>query len=650
MEFGTSPLDSGGSSIPTLSDGRSTNIGVTSTNNNDMLRHSTSVLSTLSVLPSVDSFPDPKRSRSMKLEDKLHRMRGLAALHLRDMVHREMELEKERQELLHPPVGNPPRGHARRKLEEAFARAREHKRHKMKCVLADHNSIVWRLEAEVEQERLSRERRERLAYNQRYKSETYTAARDAISRVLDIVHLTVERNRFERIVWPRRRAARRFLLEISYKENERERHTLIRKLREEGIVSHDLVWHPRREEMVELSLRARVVEIESGFEMNQNSVKTAENQNSTKWQISVDGIDPILGTSYGLKVPLPEEMWAFVDTSVPAKPCDAVRVLSRYKHMEDFFHSILSHLYLTRSKLDRRKLNLQWRPVLSEKEQMEMKEAQTRKKSKNKKRSTLRKDAQGDNNVSGKTKSRGKVKARHGAKAFMPQTHPKSVFHARELEDKRLQHRLQPPEVGNVAETELRQKSHFRRQIVYTHGTNEAMLPFVDEFMTVFFRYARADERSSRNVSITGPRLSPAGFVAILLDAGLISKSPEKIGKSRPNGPNAGANLKSQQTRQVAVAEKALRVSCGEVGPSPARASFCDFVEAFVRWTYVVRGWDVSIEYRTESFANLLQITAESLVHALQVKSWPVVEQRSYEDHLEFLRQINSINGCDRYD
>jgi hypothetical protein len=113
------------------------------------------------------------------------------------------------------------------------------------------------------------------------------------------------------------------------------------------------------------------------------------------------------------------------------------------------------------------------------------------------------------------------------------------------------------------------------------------------------------------------------------------------------------SRLHQKQMREVAVAEKALRtsssrgaggtplVAAGRPDPPPIRASFCDFVEALVRWTYATRGWGVAAEHRTdESFANLLRITIESLVVALRVGSWPEIEQRSHDDHLAFLRQI----------
>ena len=105
-----SPLDGGGSSLPELLD------------RSAALQSSTSTLSTLSVLPNVDAFPDPKRSAKLAPRTRLHRLRGLAALHVRDMVAREMELERASRGA--PPVRrNPPRA-AKAKLEAAFARAR----------------------------------------------------------------------------------------------------------------------------------------------------------------------------------------------------------------------------------------------------------------------------------------------------------------------------------------------------------------------------------------------------------------------------------------------------------------------------------------------------------------------------------------------
>ena len=43
-----------------------------------------------------------------------------------------------------------------------------------------------------------------------------------------------------------------------------------------------------------------------------------------------------LGTSWGIRIPLPEDMESFIDTSAPAQPQDAVRVLSRYSQIEAF--------------------------------------------------------------------------------------------------------------------------------------------------------------------------------------------------------------------------------------------------------------------------------------------------------------------------
>ena len=184
----SSPLDGGGSSIPALlnhNHNLNHNTQRSATPTLDALCRSTSTLSTLSVLPTVDTFPDPKRSRRMPLPGKLHRMRGLAALHVRDMVHREMELERERAAMLHPAVGNAPRGSAKRKLNAAFARARAHARQRMQCAIDDHHEIVWRLEEEVEWRARDKEARERAARNKKYKTETMCAARDAIARVFE---------------------------------------------------------------------------------------------------------------------------------------------------------------------------------------------------------------------------------------------------------------------------------------------------------------------------------------------------------------------------------------------------------------------------------------------------------------------------------
>ena len=114
---------------------------------------------------------------------------------------------------------------------------------------------------------------------------------------------------------------------------------------------------------------------------------------------------------------------------------------------------------------------------------------------------------------------------------------------------------------------------------------------------------------------------------------------------------------REKQMRDVAVAEKALRTSSSSSStggaqpdnsdssdPLPISASFCDFIEALVRWTYATRGWGLGVEHRTaESFVNLLQVTVESLVAALNVDSWPEIEQRSHDDHLAFLRQVVSL-------
>ena len=73
--------------------------------------------------------------------------------------------------------------------------------------------------------------------------------------------------------------------------------------------------------------------------------------------------------------------------------------------------------------------------------------------------------------------------------------------------------------------------------------------------------------------------------------------------------------MRAKQMREVSVAERALQASTiGHDSGQPVLASFCDFIEALVRWTYVMRGWDVGAEHRTESFVNALQITIESMV------------------------------------
>ncbi len=608
----------------------------------------------LGALPAVLAFPEPpkppaaapgERPRGTELMStfrgtpddfaEIDRIKTMQELHVLDMVRREHDLEMQRQRMLRPSIGMPPDPLRCKKLEKDFARERLHARSKLEHVIEDHQAYIAALT------RRAREAKAAAVAKKMHIARTWlwektvwarsgvgaaatACAIVALQRVLGLVAAQVRENHLERVVRPKHAEARAFLAAVAWRDHERLRLELGDLLCAEPVVVDGLTFEQLEEGQLQLRLSVSVV-------------RAAANRSGHLLVTAVDP-DPTLdgtGQCWSLRLPLPRLVEDFLSPENAGKS-DPALAECNFARIQRASRELIDHLLFRRDTQDRRKLRLHYGPPAAAGERRLDKPVKQRLTSEERAKVEMMKriEAAQQRTKAGTKRRRNKPRALHSS-LFL--------FRQFELQAKGRFYLAGPPYTPQDA---------FRCDYLYTKDVNDMLLGVVDALFSVFCRYAMRTRQRWELVCLEaaaqegegddaappdcpfasgiGPQLSSAEFYEMLVDAGLVQGEEEEEEEGEEEGEEGGETKDSLRLAPNRAFAQALAVSPQD----RSHASFLDFVEALARWTF---DWCKPCE--AHSFVNILHLTVESVLTALDVENWADLHLRRWDDHVMFLTE-----------